>query len=215
MARNSVVILPTSASELNRLMAATEVAFSDGIENFIGKMWSPYECPVEFLPYLAWALSVDLYEDEWPEEVKRDVIAASPIVHRFKGTRFAVERALKALGVTTKIVEWHLAEPVARRGTFEIKVYANKHIVDGEVLLSAGLQKQIQKQVKAVKPKSRFVNLQIGAGYKNKIGVGNAFTGLKIHHQTIEVVRPTHIHIGLGAGNAFTGLQFMHATFSG
>lgn len=151
MARNSVIILPSSATELNRLMAATEVARSDGIEEFISLMWNPYECPVEFLPYLAWALSVDVYDNDWSEARKRSVIAASPLVHRRKGTVDAVERALAALGADAILHEWHLQEPVGRRGTFHVDVvYKN-----GSDLPSLRTLQNAYDAIVASKPKSR------------------------------------------------------------
>ena len=112
MARHSVIILPTSANELNRLMAATEVARSDGIQNIIDVMWDPYNCPAEFLPYLAWALSVDVWDEEWSEQIKRNVIAASPMVHRLKGTRYAVETALGSIGFSATIKNGGRANPL-------------------------------------------------------------------------------------------------------
>lgn len=156
MARKSAVILPTSASELNRLMAATEVARSDGIDEIISTLWNPYACPAEFLPFLAWALSVDVYDDEWPEDRKREVIAASPMVHRRKGTVDAVERALKALGLDAIIKEWHLQEPIGRRGTFEIDILFG----DGSSIPTPRSIQNAYNSVKASKPKSRVFNLR-------------------------------------------------------
>lgn len=60
--------------------------------------WNPQTCPPAILPWLAWALSVDEWQPEWPVEQKRAVIAASVGVHRRKGTRTAVVEALQAAG---------------------------------------------------------------------------------------------------------------------
>ena len=56
-------------------------------------LWSAQLCPLDLLPYLAWALSVDEWDESWSEDRKRKVVAASVFVHRHKGTRAAVERA--------------------------------------------------------------------------------------------------------------------------
>lgn len=40
-------------------------------------LWDPESCPVELLPYLAWALSVERWDKNWPEETKRKVIRES------------------------------------------------------------------------------------------------------------------------------------------
>lgn len=72
----------------------------------IRDLWNPETCPAAFLPWLAWAYSVDTWRSEWPEATKRSVIAASPRVHRLKGTVAAVRAAAKAFGFETRVVEW-------------------------------------------------------------------------------------------------------------
>lgn len=74
-------------------------------------LWDPETCPAALLPWLAWALSVDEWEPEWPEDRKRQVIAASVEVHRKKGTRAAVRQAVAAAGYgDAQIVEFFGAE---------------------------------------------------------------------------------------------------------
>lgn len=58
----------------------------------------PQVCPEALLPWLAWSLSVDEWDDGWPVDRKRSVIAASIEVHRHKGTVWAIRRALAAAG---------------------------------------------------------------------------------------------------------------------
>ncbi|MTH78754.1 phage tail protein I [Paracoccus aestuariivivens] len=57
-------------------------------------IWNPDSCPVEMLPWLAWALGVDEWDAEWSEEAKRDTIRESVSVHRRKGTVGAIRRVL-------------------------------------------------------------------------------------------------------------------------
>jgi len=47
----------------------------------IKKLWNHDECPEPFLPWLAWSLSVDFWDDLWPPEIKRNVIKTSFDVH--------------------------------------------------------------------------------------------------------------------------------------
>jgi len=61
-------------------------------------LWNPATCPAAILPWLAWALSVDEWQPDWPVERKRAVIASSVEIHRRKGTRAAVVEALRAAG---------------------------------------------------------------------------------------------------------------------
>lgn len=71
----------------------------------IKTLWSPQTCPAAQLPWLAWALSVDEWNSAWPEETKRQVIAASIEQHRKKGTVGALRRALQRLGYEVEIDE--------------------------------------------------------------------------------------------------------------
>jgi phage tail P2-like protein len=64
----------------------------------IVKLWNPQTCPANLLPWLAWALSVDEWDETWSEQQKRAMVAASYDVHSHKGTPYAIRRALAALG---------------------------------------------------------------------------------------------------------------------
>jgi hypothetical protein len=56
------------------------------------------------LPWLAWALSVDEWDETWTEAQKRETVAASYAVHSKKGTPYAVRHALEALGYDNVII---------------------------------------------------------------------------------------------------------------
>lgn len=71
----------------------------------IRDLWNPATCPPAFLPWLAWALSVDSWRSDWSVATKRKVIAASPRVHRLKGTVAAVRAAIAPFGQIA-IREW-------------------------------------------------------------------------------------------------------------
>ena len=72
----------------------------------IDALWSPDLCPIELLPYLAWALSVDHWDDEWTDTTKRSVVSSAVYVHRYKGTKQAVQKALEALDLGVTISQW-------------------------------------------------------------------------------------------------------------
>ncbi|MFV1498047.1 phage tail protein I [Phaeobacter sp. JH85H1] len=69
-------------------------------------IWDPDTCPVELLPWLAFAFSVDEWDPSWGEAAKREVVRQSVQVHRRKGTVGAVKRALQAIGTPAEIIEW-------------------------------------------------------------------------------------------------------------
>ncbi len=89
-------LLPHNATHTER---AIEAATDRPIPVLIGDLCNPATCPAALLPWLAWALSVDDWDPEWSEEVKRNVIAVSVEVHRRKGTVWAMRRALDAAGL--------------------------------------------------------------------------------------------------------------------
>lgn len=64
----------------------------------IVKLWNAQTCPNELLPWLAWALSLDEWDETWSEAQRRAMIAASYEVHSHKGTPFSIRTALMALG---------------------------------------------------------------------------------------------------------------------
>ena len=55
-------LLPPNASALERAIAATGAGI-DTLPVAVRDVWNPATCPVALLPWLAWALAVD----EWDE----------------------------------------------------------------------------------------------------------------------------------------------------
>ncbi|NKD88770.1 phage tail protein I [Haematospirillum sp. 15-248] len=115
-------LLPPSASHLERLLADVDAVRLNALDIAIRDIWNPAACPAPFLPWLAWALSVDVWNPDWPEARKRAVIAASFQVHRHKGTRRAVREALEALDVDVTLTEWFEADPPAPVHTFTAEI---------------------------------------------------------------------------------------------
>lgn len=89
-------LLPPNTTPLERALEQTMATFEPPSD--IAKLWNAATCPVDFLPYLAWAVSVDEWDHTWSEERKRAVIAESRAVHQHKGTPSAIRRILIALG---------------------------------------------------------------------------------------------------------------------
>ncbi|MEF1158849.1 phage tail protein I [Vibrio parahaemolyticus] len=73
-----------------------------------------------FLPWLAWWFRVDAWDDEWSEERKRESIANALILKKYKGTIWAVERALELSMFDATVVPWYAMVPEGTRGTFRI-----------------------------------------------------------------------------------------------
>lgn len=150
-------ILPRTAASIERAVLTAELARIATVDPaVIVTIWNPATCPAALLPWLAQGVSVDVWSDAWPESQKRAVIAASPMVHRLKGTLGAVRRALAAFNLESRIVEWW--QDGARRGTFRIELIYR----DGGPVFDLPTQGYAIQSVAAAKPKSRvFTSLAI------------------------------------------------------
>lgn len=143
-------ILPPRASNLERAVLAAELARIAMVDpTVIVTIWNPATCPAVLLPWLAQGVSVDVWSGSWSEEQQRQVIAASPMVHRLKGTLGAVRRALAAFDLETRVIEWW--EDGSRRGTFRVEVVYR----DEGPVFDLATQGYAIQAVDAAKPKSR------------------------------------------------------------
>ena len=98
-----------------------ELAARDPV-GLIAASRSVADVPLAWRPYLAEERSVDEFSSAWPEERQRAVTAASFAVHRVKGTRAAIDRALAPMGYSAKVVEWFETTPRRQAYTFRLSV---------------------------------------------------------------------------------------------
>ena len=101
-------ILPFNATPLLKdFETATSARLSLLTDNQLRWLNNPDHCPAHILPWLAWAVSVDVWSDEWPVEQKRAVIRQSIQIHKQTGTLGALKRALAAFTYAkVDIKEW-------------------------------------------------------------------------------------------------------------
>ena len=92
------ILLPPASTPLERALDQTAGARLAAMPSAVTGLWNAASCPERLLPYLAWAVSADEWDDKWSPEKKRAVIAEAPEIHRTKGTLAAVRRSLAALG---------------------------------------------------------------------------------------------------------------------
>lgn len=172
----NVIPLPPNATRL-------EGAYVDSGTKLLGValpiewLWDAWRCPSAFLPHLAYALSVDLWDDGWSEIDQRRAIADSPAYHRRKGTRAAVEQALDMIGRPYTLTEWWQRVPEARRGTARVFVEV---ATIGE---AAAIIPRARRLVYAAKPKSRAVAIDAGLIVPGEIVVAAVHT----QHWTITI----------------------------
>lgn len=68
-------------------------------------LWDAYSCPERLLPWLAWAVGVEVWDDAWPVAVRRSAIAAAMKIARHRGSVWAVKEALIAAGYAGAEIE--------------------------------------------------------------------------------------------------------------
>ncbi|MBI9110117.1 phage tail protein I [Maridesulfovibrio ferrireducens] len=141
-------LLPISATKQERDLS-NAVARIEVVPVDIRDLWNPDKCPVVFLPWLAWSLSVDLWKDSWPEETKRAVIKASIAIHRIKGTPVAVEKYLEALGISADVLEWF--EYDGDEYKFKVRTFNRMANVDYyKVLEAVSVSKNVRSHLDAI-----------------------------------------------------------------
>ncbi|EJT9819223.1 phage tail protein I, partial [Escherichia coli] len=98
-------LLPTGSSPLE-VAAAKACAEIEKTPVRIRELWNPDTCPANLLPWLAWAFSVDRWDEKWPEATKRAVIRDAYFIHCHKGTIGAIRRVVEPLGYLIEVREW-------------------------------------------------------------------------------------------------------------
>ncbi|MFW7604985.1 phage tail protein I [Klebsiella pneumoniae] len=173
----SNTLLPPSASAWMRSAEAATAKLSR-ITVAIRTLWTPTACPVDLLPYLAWALSVDRWDKDWPADRKVAAIQRSYWLHRRKGTRAAVRRVIEDMGFSATFAEWFDVgdEP----GAFRLEVDVN------EVGLTPKTLDELNRLIGDAKPVSRHLaQMTIATSAR-----GNAWVGAAIFSGEVVSVYP-------------------------
>lgn len=93
-------ILPNNSTPMEHAVASqVERLLALDVEQ-IRRLWDPWTCRLDMLPYLAWAMSVDVWYDDWDEYKKRSVVANAIKHHALKGTLSGLEVYAGLVGST-------------------------------------------------------------------------------------------------------------------
>ncbi len=142
-------LLPPGSSVLERRLAQACSGISD-LNVPLRDLWNPWKCPATFLPYLAWAVSVDGWDEDWSEQEKRRVIGESFWLHQRKGTVAALRRVVENMGYSLSIEEWwQVAE---QAGTFRITIDVN------DIGITEALLTELERLINITKPVSRHLS---------------------------------------------------------
>lgn len=186
-------LLPPNSTALERALAAVGASATD-LAVPIRELWDPDTCPLELLPWLAWAWSVDEWDDVWSEQQKRETVRQALPVQRVKGTIGAVKNALAALGFPVQVQEWFNQSPAGAPYTFRAFVEA-----DQVPATQADLLKALRIIAATKNLRSHLESIQVQARSQTVLHVGAAtLTG---HDLTVTGFRSAPVLINESAIN--------------
>lgn len=137
-------LLPPNSTKFEMNFENAFARVSD-VELNIRSFNDPLNAPVEVLPWLAWERSVDIWDKDWTEIQKRQVIKNSFYNHSIKGTVASLEVALGSLGFPVIVQEWFNMVPIGKPYTFEIFIESSQETVSLEQI------QYLQKNIKVNK----------------------------------------------------------------
>lgn len=177
-------LMANGSSLLEQRAAAACASISD-LSVPLRDLWNPRRCPVKFLPYLAWAFSVDRWEETWSEKEKRQAVSDAFWIHQRKGTVAAVRRVIETLGYSMTLQEWwEVADPA---GTFRLEVDLN------DIGITESMIKELERIIGDAKPVSRHISqLTLSLSVTALASIGTAF----IDSEVITVYPPEYVPDG-------------------
>lgn len=141
-------LLPSGSTQLE-VAAAQALAQIGRLKVPLRELWDPHTCPLTLLPYLAWAFSVDRWDENWTESAKRSAVRAAWFVHKHKGTVGALRRVVEPLGYLIRITEWWQTHD--NPGTFRLDVGVLETGITEEMYL------ELERLIADAKPCSRHL----------------------------------------------------------
>ena len=143
-------LLPSNQTKLEQALAQVSAGDSE-LANVLRQMHSVDYCPASMLPWLAIQRSVDRWDPEWSEAIKRKMVKDSFEVHKRKGTVGALRRVVEPFAEIIDITEWHELEPMGPPGTFSMSL----------ALFDSGLTDtaiaELERMISDTKPLSRHL----------------------------------------------------------
>ncbi|WP_261465846.1 phage tail protein I [Serratia entomophila] len=170
-------LLPVGSSPLE-VAASAACSELERMPVALRDLWNPKTCPLPLLPYLAWAFSVDRWDEAWPEDIKRGVVSAAFYIHRHKGTIGAVRRVVEPLGYLIAVREWW--ENNEPPGTFRLDIGVL------ETGITEEMYQEMERLIADAKPLSRHL---IGLNILQDIP-GRIYTGAAVIDGDVITVYP-------------------------
>jgi phage tail P2-like protein len=130
-------------------------------------------CPAALLPWLAWARSVDGWDEAMAEQPRRELVRQSFAIHKRAGTAGAVRRAMAALGVAVEFKEWQ-SMPGAAPYTFGLVAWVNDNPANESAVLTPQLYDRLKRLVDQTRNERSHYALKVGARFDQAMKLASA-----------------------------------------
>ena len=156
----------------------------------------------EVLDLLAWQFHIEGYDLATTIEEKRNLIKKSIELHRYKGTKYAIEEVLKALNLDGKISEWfeYNGTPYHFRVDIDLKYQGLQSDTYDKLL-------NLIEEYKNLRSKLEVLNIYLTLDFKQN----RAAACLSGHDMTVYPYQVKEIQTVLGNYQAI-GYQAVHTT---
>lgn len=141
-------LLPTGSTDLEKALEQIAFALTD-LPTPIRDVWSPATCPIALLPWLAWGLSIDLWDSNWSEAQKRAAVADAIAFQRRKGTPASLRVVLDRFDPLIGLVEWFEDRANLDPYTFRLELPT---LLESTVTFDENMVAQILRDIAQVKP---------------------------------------------------------------
>ena len=91
------ILTPDSAGPVAQAIEAA-IAQSIPDESPLREITNPATAPASVLPWIAWAIGIDWWSDDWTTEQRRTIIGSATLIHLRKGTPWAIREAMRVMG---------------------------------------------------------------------------------------------------------------------
>ncbi|WP_299144140.1 phage tail protein I [uncultured Tateyamaria sp.] len=194
-------ILPSSSTPQVRAVETVMAEPKAGLQQPLAHLWNVDTCPVDLLPWMAWAFSIDLWEHNWPEETQRQVVRNAISIHRRKGTKGAVEDALSDLGFWAEVIEWFQAGGDPH--TFSVDAYADDLVDFGWPVTPEQID-ALRRHIDYVKPVRSHYTVRVGERFKAWMHARGGLRDRSVDQMTQEAKPRVHVtearmHVRAGA----------------
>lgn len=167
---DSQSLIPVNATVLERALERVTRRV-DRIPVPLRDLKRPDVCPAQFLPWLAYEESIDSWSPDWPEDVKRNLIAKAIEIQRMKGTAASVREVVEAFGGSIALREWWQQDPPGEPFTFDLVLTLNG---EGGQPATATFVNQVIDEVARTKPVRAHFNFTQGVTAQTGVGIAAA-----------------------------------------